>query len=127
MAKQGWWQNCYVINDTGGIGGKYATGFNNTGGKFCHQFCWCCLHRWQIFHRCQQRRWQIIGTISGCRHLKMNLKAKFYIYDNFSTQRCPNNIIKNFLIEDFFHFPPESLTPVVHVELQISPRIFEKI
>jgi hypothetical protein len=31
-------------------------------------------------------------------------------------------IIKTFLIEDFFH-----LTPVVHIELVISPQIFEKI
>jgi hypothetical protein len=31
------------------------------------------------------------------------------------------------MIEDFFHLPPVSLTPVVHVELQISPQIFEKI
>jgi hypothetical protein len=26
----------------------------------------------------------------------------------------------------FIHFPPVSTTPVVHLELQISPRIFEK-
>ncbi len=25
-------------------------------------------------------RWQIMGTISGCRHLKVNLKAKIYIH-----------------------------------------------
>jgi hypothetical protein len=30
------------------------------------------------------------------------------------------------MIEDFFHLPPVSLTPVVHLELRISPRIFEK-
>ena len=29
-------------------------------------------------------------TISGCRHLKVNLKAKIYIYVNSTTQRCPN-------------------------------------
>jgi hypothetical protein len=27
-------------------------------------------------------RWQIMETISGCRHLKVNLKAKIYIYVN---------------------------------------------
>jgi hypothetical protein len=65
-------------------GGKFATGVNVTGGKICHQ--------------CQRRRWQIatsiyatgdkfaagvvdtggkiMGTISGCRHLKVNLQAK---------------------------------------------------
>jgi hypothetical protein len=31
------------------------------------------------------------------------------------------------MIEDFFHTPPVSLTPVVHLERQISLRIFEKI
>ncbi len=31
------------------------------------------------------------------------------------------------MIEDFFHLPPVSTTPVVHLELRISPRIFEKI
>ncbi len=41
-----------------------------------------------------------------------------YIYVNSTIQRCPNKIIKIFLIEDF---------PVVNLELQISPRIFEKI
>jgi hypothetical protein len=32
------------------------------------------------------------------------------------------------MIEDFFHLPPVSTTPtpVVHLELQKSPRIFEK-
>ncbi len=89
---------------------------NETGGKFCHQFRLCC---W--------RRWQIMGTVSCCRHLKVNLKAKIYIYVNSSTHRFQNKIIKIFLMEDFFHLPPVSMTPVVHVELWISPRIFEKI
>jgi hypothetical protein len=31
------------------------------------------------------------------------------------------------MIEDFFHLPPVSTTPVVHLELRIPPRIFEKI
>jgi hypothetical protein len=33
---------------------------------------------------------------------------------------------ENFLIEDFFHLPPVSLTPVVHLEVRISMRIYEK-
>ncbi len=37
------------------------------------------------------------------------------------------SIIKIFLMEDFFHLPPVSTTPVVHLEPRISPRIFEKI
>ncbi len=32
-----------------------------------------------------------------------------------------------FLIEDFFHLPPVSATPLVHFELRISPRIKKKI
>jgi hypothetical protein len=68
-----------------------------------------------------------MGTISGCIHLKVNLKAKIRIYVNSTTQWCPNKIIKIFLLEGFFHLPPVSLTPVVHLEPRISPRIFEKI
>ncbi len=43
---------------------------------------------------------------------------------NTTIQRCPNKIIKIFLIEDFSHLPPVSTTPVVNLELRISPRIF---
>jgi hypothetical protein len=68
-----------------------------------------------------------MATVSGCRHLKVNLKAKIYIYIYSTTQRCPNNIIKILLLEVFFHLPPVSLTPVANLELRISPRIFEKI
>jgi hypothetical protein len=90
----------------------------------CHRYQ---RRRRQICHRCQRHRWQIMGTISGCSHLKLNLKAKIYIYVNSTTQRCPNKIIKIFQFEDFCHLPPVSATPVVHLELRISPRIFEKI
>jgi hypothetical protein len=50
---------------------------------------------------------------------KVNLKAKTYIYVNTTIQRCPNKIINIFLIEDFFHLPPVSMTPVVSLELRI--------
>ncbi len=72
----------------------------------CHQYQ---RHRRQICHRCHWHRWQIIGTISGCRYLIVNLKLKFYIYVSSTTQRWPNKIIKNFLIEDFFHLSCEYL------------------
>jgi hypothetical protein len=49
-------------------------------------------------------------TISGCRDPKVNLKAKS------TSQRCPNKIIKTFMIEDFFHLSPVSTTPVVNLE-----------
>jgi hypothetical protein len=78
-------------------------------------------------HRYQRHRRQIMATISGCRHLKVNLKAKIYKYVYSTTQRCPNKIIKIFLLESFFQLPPVSLTPVANLELRISPRIFEKI
>ncbi len=74
------------VNDTGGnlplvSTTTFATGINDTGGKFRHQFRSCCWYRCQrlrrqIFHRCQWHRWQIMGTISGCWDLKLNLKAK---------------------------------------------------
>jgi hypothetical protein len=67
-----------------------------------------------------------MGLISGCRYLKVNLKAKIDIYVNSTIQSSPNKIIKIFLIEDFFHLPPVSTTPVAILELRISPRIFEK-
>jgi hypothetical protein len=60
-----------------------------------------------------------MATLSGCRHLKVNLKAKIYIYVNSTTQRCPYKIIKIFLLEGFFL--------VANLELRISPRIFENI
>ncbi len=56
----------------------------------------------------------------------MNLKAKIYLYVNSSTQRCPNKIIKTFLIKDFFHLPPVSLTLVVCLELRIYLQIKKK-
>ncbi len=50
---------------------------STTPGANCHRYQ---RHRWQICHRCRWHRWQIMATISGCRHLKVNLKAKIYIY-----------------------------------------------
>jgi hypothetical protein len=57
----------------------------------------------------------------------VNLEAKIYIYVNSTIQRCSNKFIKTFLIEDFFHLPPVSATPVVNFELRISSRLLEKI
>ncbi len=44
-----------------------------------------------------------------------------YLYVYCSTQMSKDNYCR------FFPLPPVSTTPVVHLELQISPRIFEKI
>ncbi len=46
-----------------------------------------------------------MGTISGCRHHEVNLRAKIYIYVNSTTQTCPKQMIKIFLFENFFHLP----------------------
>ncbi len=46
---------------------------STTPVAICHRYQ---LHRRQICHRCQWHRWQIMGTISGCWDLKVNLKAK---------------------------------------------------
>jgi hypothetical protein len=69
-------------------------------------------------HRYQRHRRQTMGTISSCRYLKVNLKAKIYIDVKCTIQRCPNKIFKIFLIEDFFHLPPVSTTRVVNLELR---------
>jgi hypothetical protein len=79
-----------------------------------------------ICHRCQRHRWQIMGTIPDCWNLKVNLKKQIYLYVDSTTQKCSKKC-KHFLIEDIFDLPPESMTPVVHLKLRISPRIFEKI
>ncbi len=110
--------------------GKFATGVNDTGGKSttlvanCH---WYQQHRRQICHRCRWHRWQTMRLISGWGYLKVNLKAKIYLYVNSTIQRRSNKIIKIFLIEDLFHLPPMSATPVVNLKLRISPRLLEKI
>ena len=41
--------------------------------------------------------------------------GKFATSVNSTTQRCPNKIIKIFLLEGFFYLPPVSLTPVEYL------------
>jgi hypothetical protein len=62
-----------------------------------------------------------MATVSGCRYHKVNLKAKIYIYVNSTTQRCPNKIIKIFLIEGFFHLHSATREAV----LGLQPRRLE--
>jgi hypothetical protein len=80
------------INDTGG---KFATGINDTGDKILPPVQLVLLIPVENLppvsttlvancHRYQQHRQQ---TISGCRHLKVNLKAKISIYVNSTIQR----------------------------------------
>ncbi len=127
-----WWQkkiptSIACVVDTGG---KFATGVNDIGGKFatsvngampvatCHRYQ---RHRRrQICHRCKWHWWQTREQLSNCWQLKMNLKKKSYLYAKSTTRMCSKEII-------FFHLPPVSTTPAVHLELRISPWIFEKI
>jgi hypothetical protein len=45
-----------------------------------------------------------MGTISGGWDLKVNLRTKMFLYVNYTSQRCPNEIIKTLMIEDNFAF-----------------------
>jgi hypothetical protein len=68
--------NSPQVNDTGG---KFATIVNNIGGK----------------------QWE---QLSNCWQLKLNLKKIIVLYANSTTQMCLKEIIKKFLIKDFFPF-----------------------
>ncbi len=57
-------------------GGKFATGVNDTGGKFADGVNDAGGKLPPV---------STIGTISGCRNLKVNLKAKIYIYVSSTT------------------------------------------
>ncbi len=57
----------------------------------------------------------------------MNFKKKNYLYVNSNTQKMSILNTRTFLIEDFFHLPPMSTTPMVHLEQRISQRIFIQI
>ncbi len=63
----------------------------------CHRYQ---RHRWQICRRCRWQRWQIMATISGCRHLKMNLKAKIDICV-YSTKGVQTKLLKFFCLKVF--------------------------
>jgi hypothetical protein len=93
-------------------GGKFATGVNDTGGKFAAGVN-DAGGKLPPVSTTPAANLQIMGTISGCGHLKVNLKEKIYICVSSTIQRGPNKIIKIFLIEDFFH--------LANLELRISP------
>jgi hypothetical protein len=61
-------------NDTGG---KFAIGVNDAGGKLPPVSTTPGANLSPVS--------TTMGTISGCRHLKVNLKAKIYIYVNSTT------------------------------------------
>ncbi len=75
---------------------QIATGINDTGGK-----------QWEQYQIADNLKWTWRKKII---HILILL---------------PKEVKKkneNFLIEDFFHLPPVSTTPVVHLELWISPQ-----
>ncbi len=65
----------------------------------------------------------------GKRLLAYSPKALSELIPRISQEIIIQNekIIKIFQFEDFCHLPPVLATPVVHLELRISPRNFEKI
>ncbi len=116
-----WWQIFADVNDIG------LPLVSTTGGKFCHQHCWCCWYQWQIFTGTTTpgaNNGNNIRRLSW--HLKWTWRKKFiYMLTLLPKGVQKNN--KNF--SDFFHFPPVSfppvsMTPVVHLELRLSPWIF---
>ncbi len=76
----------------------------------CHSYQW---HQRQIWHRCKRHRWQTMGTIIKLLTTTLNWTWKKCIY--FLTpppKGVQKKSKKNFLIEDFLHFPLVSTTPV---------------
>ncbi len=65
----------------------------------CHRYQ---RHRRQICHRCHWHRWQIIATISGCRHLKVNLKAKLFYMFPLLPKGDQIKLLKFFWLKIFF-------------------------
>jgi hypothetical protein len=55
-----------------------------------------------------------MGKISDCLHLKVTLKKKIFY-------------LLTLLPKDFSYLLPELMTLVMHLELQISPRVFKQI
>jgi hypothetical protein len=53
-----------------------------------------------------------MATISVCRQLKVNLKAKIYIYVNSTTQRCPNKTNFSTIFASVVDTPVANLPPV---------------
>ena len=128
---------------------QFATGINDTGGKFCHQLPLCCWHRWQICHRCQRYRrqicqrcrWQIATGINYTRSKfatgvidtggkqweqyqaadtwKWTWRQKFIYMFPLLPKGDQTKLLKFFWLKIFSIFS--------NLELRISPRIFEKI
>ncbi len=74
--------------------GKFATGVNDTGGKFAAGFNDANCRRFR-------HRWQIMGTISGCRHLRVNLRQKFIHMLTLLPKGAQTKLLKFFCLKIF--------------------------
>jgi hypothetical protein len=105
-------------------GGKFATGVTDTPAANLPPessilvanlpLHWYQRHQRQIL---LQVLLLLLIPVANNGNLIRLLKENIYLYVNSTTQRCPNKIIKNFLIEYFFPLPPVPTTPVVHCTL----------
>ncbi len=85
---------------------------------FCHQYRWCCWYQWQFETSAKDpvanlppvstAIWrQIMGTISDCWYLKVNLKEKIYLCVNL----LPKGVQENFSDPKVFPFATGSGAP----------------
>ncbi len=101
-----------VLLGVADTGGKFATGVNNAGGKLPPVSTTTVANNGSNYQNADNLKWTW-KKIDKCAIS--------------TTQRCPKEIINILLIEDFFHLPGVSLTPVANLEPWISQRIFEQI
>ncbi len=103
----------------------------------CHRCQW---HRWQICRRCRWYRWQfatgvvdtggkfaagIVDTgVNNTRGTGGKICRRCHWYRWQICRRCRDT---GGNLPPVANLLPLSLTPVVHLDLRISPRIFEKI
>jgi hypothetical protein len=89
-------------------GGKFATGINDNGPKFCHRYHWCC--------------WILVANNGNNISLQLKVSLKDKIIYMLILQ--PIGVQKyTFLIENLSNLPPGSTTLVVHLELQYLSRV----
>jgi hypothetical protein len=79
-----------IIASVVDTGGKFATGVNDTGGKFATGV----RHLRLIYHRCKTP----VANDGNNYQTAENLNGT---YVTSSSQRCPKEIKKNFMIKDF--------------------------
>ncbi len=96
---------CKIAADIVDTAGKFATSVNNTSGKFPQVSTTPAANLPPVSFTPMANNGSNYQTADN---LKWTWKKKIYLYAYSTTQRCPKEIIKIFLIEDFFHLPPVS-------------------